>query len=122
MYKRQDRADVADSELLPIIADHVDSRNPREWYWALMDYGVSLKKLHKNPARKSKHHTKQSKFEGSNRQLRGKILKLLLQKNPAPVIFVAESLSVDTEKVLNQLDNLKKEGLIVLDRATVRLR
>lgn len=49
--------------------------SPRQWYWALMDYGSSLKTHVDNPNRRSKHYTKQSAFEGSDRQIRGRLLK-----------------------------------------------
>lgn len=70
---------VSDAQLLPFIAQTLDKKNPRRWYWALMDYGTYLKKTQGNAARRSRHYTKQSKFEGSRRQLRGQILRLLLQ-------------------------------------------
>lgn len=68
---------VTDTQLYPLVAQTVDAQDPRRWYYALMDYGVMLKKKFKNPARSSAHHQKQSRFEGSNRQVRGHILKLL---------------------------------------------
>jgi A/G-specific adenine glycosylase len=73
--------EVHDRQLLPLIEQTLDHKNPREWYYALMDYGVHLKKLHKNPSRRSAHHAKQSKFVGSDRQVRGAILRLLLVQN-----------------------------------------
>lgn len=69
---------ITDKQLMPLITETVDRENPREWYYALMDYGVKLKAEHKNPSRASAHHTQQSKFQGSNRQIRGKILEHLL--------------------------------------------
>lgn len=72
-----DRTDVADSELMPLIEQTVDHADPRQWYYALMDYGVMLKKMHSNPSRKSKHHAVQSRFEGSDRQVRGAIIRVL---------------------------------------------
>ncbi len=74
-----DREGVADAEILPFIAEAVDREHPREWYWALMDYGTFLKTQVVNPNRRSKHYTRQSKFEGSNRQLRGLILQQVLE-------------------------------------------
>ncbi|MDQ5944369.1 MAG: A/G-specific adenine glycosylase [Patescibacteria group bacterium] len=74
-----DSDSVADKELLPIIAAALDREHPREWYWALMDYGTFLKSQVVNPNRRSKHYTKQAKFEGSHRQLRGLILEQVLQ-------------------------------------------
>ena len=70
-------AKVSDRELLPLIATAAEGQDPRTWHWALMDYGSHLKKLHKNPSRASAHYTKQSKFEGSLRQVRGAILREL---------------------------------------------
>ena len=72
---------VADSDLLPHISATVDQRRPREWYWALMDYGSFLKQEHKNPGRRSKHYARQSQFKGSTRELRGLILKLLIEQS-----------------------------------------
>ncbi len=74
------RRKVADTTLLPIIARHVAQvGSAREWYSALMDYGAHLATLVKNPNRRSKHYTRQSHFEGSVRQLRGKILTYLAE-------------------------------------------
>ena len=53
--------------------------SPRQWYWALMDYGSYLKVTIANPNKRSKHYVKQSKFEGSDRQIRGRLLREYLQ-------------------------------------------
>ncbi len=72
-FKNTDRA-IDDLEILPIIEQTLDMENPRDWYYALMDYGVFLKKTYKNPSRKSQHHVKQSAFKGSRRELRAALL------------------------------------------------
>ena len=78
----KDRTGISDKEILPFIERTLPSGNIREWYYALMDYGAYLKTSEKtNPSRRSKHHTKQSRFEGSHRQKRAALLKLLLEKN-----------------------------------------
>ncbi len=69
---------VSDKDLMPLIEATLDRHNPREWYYALMDYGAMLKKI-SNPNIRSKHYTIQSKFEGSDRQIRGKIIALLIE-------------------------------------------
>jgi len=74
------RKKISDAELLFYIEQTLDRKNPRLWYWALMDYGVMLKAKYPNPSRKSRHHLRQSPFKGSDRELRGEILHLLLQK------------------------------------------
>lgn len=48
---------------------------PREWHYALMDYGAYLKRIGVKNNDRSKHYVKQSKFEGSLRQARGQILR-----------------------------------------------
>jgi A/G-specific adenine glycosylase len=75
-----DIAQVSDAQLVHLIEQSMDKENPREWYWALMDYGSFLKQSVGNVSQNSKHYKKQSRFEGSARQLRGSVLKLLLIK------------------------------------------
>ena len=75
----KDRTDISDKEIMPLVAQTVDQSNPREWYYALMDYGVMLKKTVGNASRLSKHYHKQSPFQGSERQIRGLILQHLLE-------------------------------------------
>ncbi len=76
---------VHDREIKGHIEKTLDQKNPREWYYALMDYGAMLRKTIPNPNRRSKHYAKQSPFEGSNRQKRGRMLKAWLgDSNLAP--------------------------------------
>jgi A/G-specific adenine glycosylase len=71
---------VSDKDIIPLIEATVDKENPREWYYALMDYGSYIKKT-VNPSRKSKHHVQQSQFKGSNREQRSLILNTLLESH-----------------------------------------
>src|SRR5581483_6695200 len=75
----EDKTGIDDKEILPLVEKTLDKTNPRDWYYALMDYGTFLGKNVVNPNRKSKHYVKQSKFEGSLRQVRWRILKVLLK-------------------------------------------
>jgi A/G-specific adenine glycosylase len=76
-----DRREVNDKEILLLVEATLDTKNPREWYYALMDYGAQLPKLaRKNSNIQSKHYAKQSKFKGSLRELRGKIVRSLGEK------------------------------------------
>ena len=77
------RKKVHDEEILKLVAATVSKINPREWYWALMDYGAYLAGTVENPNKRSAHYTRQSKFEGSNRQLRGKLLKFFAARQSA---------------------------------------
>jgi A/G-specific adenine glycosylase len=74
-FENQDN--VRDTEILPLVEETLDRDDPREWYYGLMDYGVYLKSLYPNPNTRSAHYTRQAKFAGSNRQIRGRILAVL---------------------------------------------
>jgi A/G-specific adenine glycosylase len=87
-----------------------------------MDYGVMLKKNLPNPSRKSAHHTQQSKFEGSHRQVRGMILKALLER---PFIAMPEFellLQKELSVISKALQELTAEGFIILHGDNVALR
>lgn len=105
---------VPDSHLLPLIQATVYHENPRLWYYALMDYGVYLKKKYKNPSRKSKHHAIQSKFEGSLRQVRGACISLLVQNHKLTKNNFMLISGYEEEKVTLALNDLLKENIINL--------
>jgi A/G-specific adenine glycosylase len=116
------KKNIHDNKLLPLIEQTLDRKHPRDWYYALMDYGVYLKKLHPNPSRRSTHHIKQSKFEGSDRQIRGKILRLLL-KFPSLTIkkLLQEFPSQDHERTERLVHTLKQEGFLTVFKQTFSL-
>ncbi len=109
------QTEVPDTELIPLIEATLAKENPREWYYALMDYGVFLKKEFGNPSRASKHHIKQSKFIGSRRQMRGEILRGL-GVNPLTVQQLEKYLRKlepeRTDQLPIILSELVKEGFI----------
>ncbi len=70
-------ATVAESAIVALVADTLDHDQPREWYWALMDYGSHLKQSVGNLNARSGGYTRQSRFQGSRRQLRGQLIRLL---------------------------------------------
>lgn len=104
--------DIHDKELMPLIEKSVPKSDPRSWYYALMDYGVMLKKTIGNLSRQSKHHTKQSRFEGSDRQIRGMILQALLDTPGVTQNMLIKRLDKEEERVLKILKQLKSEGFI----------
>ncbi|MCW1908234.1 MAG: A/G-specific adenine glycosylase [Candidatus Saccharibacteria bacterium] len=100
---------VADTELRPFIEQTIDHNNPREWYWALMDYGSYIKKRGLGKITASKHYAKQSQFEGSVRQLRGRILK---QLTDTTLSYEELDVGLADERLPVVLRALVKEGLI----------
>jgi A/G-specific adenine glycosylase len=103
---------VLDDEILPLIENCLYKKSPRIWYWALMDYGAMLKKNGQDKNSRSAHFVKQSKFEGSRRQLRGNILKTLLSTGYVSSETISSSLKNPVNKVMEILVQLKSEGFV----------
>ena len=109
----RDRHGVHDREILPLVEQTLDRDNPRDWYFALMDYGVMLKKAHPNPGRRSAHHVRQSPFKGSNRELRSRILRQVLAAPACTATELAAMLGAKPAAVEKNLVKLAREGFIV---------
>jgi A/G-specific adenine glycosylase len=107
------RRKISDKELAPLVQKALaDSRmQPRDFYAALMDYGSYLKAsgVRLNP--RSTHYVKQSAFEGSARQLRGALLRSVLQR-PATAAELTKNLSRNRGEVERELRRLQKDGLL----------
>lgn len=113
---------VRDIDILHLVEKTLDVKKPRTWFYALYDYGTELKAtlgkekltLHK----KSSSYTKQSTFKGSNRELRGAIIRIYT-RIPKKVYSVEQLQSADStlssvssEKVLHILQTLVIEGFL----------
>lgn len=108
----QDHENVHDDQLLPLVEQTLDAANPRRWYNALMDYGTMLKQNFANPNRRSAHYVRQSPFENSNRQVRGKILKALVATSPLTAAQLVKLTGADAEQVQKNLADLAAEGFL----------
>ena len=115
------RTKVHDRELLPLVDCTLDREEPRHWYYALMDYGVYLKKKLPNPNRRSVHYSRQSEFEGSDRQIRGSILRHLGDNNTSSGPALSEGLPYDNDRIEKCLAALVAEGFVIEDDAVYRI-
>jgi A/G-specific adenine glycosylase len=89
----------------------IDRRDPRRWFSALMDYGASLKKRFPNPSRASARYVRQGRFEGSDRQARGLIVRALTERNlDAAALRIATGL--DAARLRRNLARLIEEGMV----------
>jgi len=73
-----DRVDVEDKEILEKLAETIRHEHPREFYWSLMDYGSWLKANGVRNISSSKQYKKQSPLNGSVREVRGHIVRVLV--------------------------------------------
>ena len=103
---------MTDHEIIPLIERTLDRNDPRNWYYALMDYGSALRRLSINPNIKSTKYKKQSRFEGSNRQMRGKILRLISKQQNMSLKDLAGQLNIPHDKTVKIVNQLNKEGFI----------
>jgi len=94
---------ISDKAIIELVEQTLDRDNPRQWYWALMDYGSYLKQTVGNPNHRSRQYAKQSKFEGSKRQIRGQVIRLLAEDTRTQAELHARIHDKRLEIVLNEL-------------------
>jgi len=115
------RDDVHDDEIFPLVQKTVYKKDPRTWYWSLMDLGTALKKGRANANLRSAHYSRQSRFEGSDRKVRGAILRLLVQSGEMGLAELAGALSEPADRVSSLLASLKQEGFIIKNHEKFRI-
>ncbi|MEK7156901.1 MAG: A/G-specific adenine glycosylase [Patescibacteria group bacterium] len=107
------KEEVEDYSIEKIAAAAAAEQDPREWHSALFDYGAHLKRSGVRNNSRSKHYTKQSKFEGSLRQVRGAILRELAKSGRLNL--------PDSARLRHALAGLKRDGLIVKEKGKWRI-
>ncbi len=106
----KNESNVTDREIAALVQKTVDKNNPREWYWAIMDYGSYLKKSHGNNIKNSKHYKAQTKFIGSKRQIRGQIIKAL---SKGKLKFESLEEQIGDKRFQQAISELETEGLVM---------
>ncbi len=118
----KDTTDVSDKELLVVIERTLDTNRPRDWYYALMDYGAHLKSTIGNENVRAKTYSKQSTFNGSDRQIRGAIVRMLATKSSLTRLQLHKALAhFDMLRIDVQLARLTEEGLLCCIRGKYSL-
>jgi len=116
-----DKEGISDTEILKYVTKTLDAQNPREWYYALMDYGSYIKKEFGNPNKRSAHHSIQSTFKGSDRQIRGAIVRLLSSGSKTREELHFALSSFEDIRVDAQIEKLVTEKMIVKKNAKYQL-
>lgn len=104
-FKKRER--VTDEELKVVLEkvskmSNVQKVGARNWYYALMDYGAHLKSKSISHNSKVSSYRNQSKFVGSKRELRAKVLFAITHKKLLP----------DDTRLETVLSELIREGFI----------
>lgn len=92
---------------------------PREFYWALMDYGSLLKASGVRNIDQSRHYKKQSALEGSVRQVRGRIIRELTSGGLSEERLRANIFA--DHRYESALNGLIKDGLVRRTGETLHL-
>ncbi|MDA3881729.1 MAG: hypothetical protein PF481_00420 [Bacteroidales bacterium] len=103
---------IKEHSLSELVEQTLYTDNPRVWYWSLMDYGVYIKKTIKNYNAFSDKHTIQSKFEGSFRQKRAQIVRMLLQESGLKEDAIAKKMNQSGRLCSEIIASLVKDGLV----------
>lgn len=106
----EDGEKVPDAALRERVLETIDNEHPREFYWALMDYGSYLKKQGAGRIRQSVHYKKQSPLKGSVREIRGQIVKVLAGHDMA--IKELQREVIFDERFVPALEGLLRDGLV----------
>lgn len=115
-----DDQQVSDKQLIPYIEATLDMDNPREFYWAIMDYGSWLKRVvGKKTHNQSIHYKKQSPLKGSVREIRGQIIRVLGENNQTPEAL-KEKITFD-KRFEPALEGLIKDGLVAIEGDILQL-
>jgi A/G-specific adenine glycosylase len=110
---------ITDKMLTELVEATLDKEHPREFYWALMDYGTMLKKSGAGRIQRSAHYKKQSPLKGSIREVRGQIVTLLTG-DELTVEALKRRLTAD-ERFEPALSGLVTDGLVVQTGDTLHL-
>jgi A/G-specific adenine glycosylase len=93
-------------------------RKSRDWHNALMDYSRLVLPKQISAIRPV---TRQSRFEGSARQVRGEIIRRLLRKQPVYLRRICLAMKRSPAEVEKIAKKMAEEGIIVLEKSRVRL-
>lgn len=104
---------VSDRDIEDLVEQTIDRKNPRRWYWAVMDYGTQLKQTRGNISRRSSMYKKQTPFKDSDRKIRGEILRIISAKKRAAFAdLCGEKNSDQTVRYQLIIDSMKRDGII----------
>ena len=102
--------DLPPRELQAIAHAALPPGRSRDWHNALMDYGAMVLTAR---ATGIAPRTRQSTFEGSRRQYRARLLRLLLQRGPLSIDELAGALSLEPAVARELVRLLASDGLVV---------
>ena len=119
MHEFNLRNDVSPDQLRQLALRVLPKRKSRDWHNALMDYGslVLPGQIAGIPPL-----SRQSRFAGSLRQIRGEIVRQLTVRRAVTIAQITRSLKRTRADVKTAAAALQKEGVIQIEREILRLK
>jgi A/G-specific adenine glycosylase len=111
---------ITDRNIFPLVKATLVKENPREWYYALFDHGAMLKRERTAIAGITRH--RQSPFRGSDREMRGRILQLVLARESIAEQELAGFLNEKSERVRKIITQMQEEGFIDIVDGLIRIK
>lgn len=106
--------EVHDARILTEIERTLYAKDPRAWFYALMDVGVAIKKTRPGVNKRSKHYTTQTPYEGSVRQMRAAVIKTLTSAPALTLQEIASTISMsDADRLSQAVSSLLADGFIM---------
>ncbi|RMG59267.1 MAG: A/G-specific adenine glycosylase [Deltaproteobacteria bacterium] len=101
--------ETRDGEILSLVDATMDRKNPRTWFYALMDYGASLRR---RPEKGEKKEHRHEPFRGSRREKRGKVLRALLSLGELTLEELERETGEERSQLTPLLRDMVEEGLL----------
>jgi A/G-specific adenine glycosylase len=120
-YFFANQALVTDNEILERVKRTLPITDARTWYAAIMDYGTQLKQQHGNNTKKVKGYTKQSKFKGSNREVRSAVIRVLIDTCLTERQLYEALNQYDQSKIQTQLAALLQDRMVIINKGKYQL-
>jgi A/G-specific adenine glycosylase len=117
-FKKSEK--ITDRNIYPLVKATLVKENPREWYYALFDHGAMLKRKRKAIAGITQH--RQSPFRGSDREMRGQILRLVLARESIAEQELASLLKENNGRVRRIMTQMQEEGFIDIVDGLIRIK
>lgn len=111
-------ASISMGDIERIALKLLPKKQSRIWHYALMDYGALVLP---RQIKRIQPLSRQSRFEGSLRQIRGEIIRQLTQKSRVRLSTIANVLARSEQDVLKAAEALARDGLVKIQGMYVSL-
>jgi A/G-specific adenine glycosylase len=103
---------INNNEIKLILHEALDRKNPRKWYYALMDYGYAIRKRKSYLTGQKSNYVKKPVFTAEFQPVRRKALNSLISNGPSTFDELFMYTHIDTNTLYNVITTLKNESLV----------